>query len=190
MQGFVMLFAVSLLKKDIGADACFFQQPVVLHRSGGYVDIHPADGSVFVMDAVNGADGLQDIVDRVVSRVLSGFQGKAFMPHVLQGDNLAAYLLLREFLAGNGTVLGMIRAIDATVHAIVGKIKRGKHHDAVTIEFLFDFACQMEDALHQSRLVTFQQQGCFPMGKTLAQSSLVNQTFDERTVVAVYLRIL
>ena len=48
----------------------------------------------------------------------------------------------------------------------------------------------MIDALHQFRLVTFQQQGRLPMGKSLAQSSLVNQTFDERTVVAVYLRIL
>ena len=122
--------------------------------------------------------------------ILSGFQGKAFMPHVLQGDNLAAYLLLREFLAGNGTVLGMIRAIDATVHAIVGKVKRGKHHNAVAIEFPFDFTCQMIDALHQFRLVTFQQQGRLPMGKPLAQSSLVNQTFNERTVVAVCLRIL
>jgi len=112
------------------------------------------------------------------------------MPHVLQGDNLAAYLLLREFLAGDGTVLGMIRAIDATVHAIVGKVKRGKHHNAVAIEFPFDFTCQMIDALHQFRLVTFQQQGRLPMGKPLAQSSLVNQTFDERTVVAVCLRIL
>ena len=44
-----------------------------------------------------------------------------------------AYLLLREFLAGDGTVLGMIRAIDATVHAIVGKVKRGKHHNAVAM---------------------------------------------------------
>jgi len=58
MQGFVMLFAVSLLKKDISADASLLQQPVVLHCSGGYVDIHPADGPILVMNAVDGADRL------------------------------------------------------------------------------------------------------------------------------------
>ena len=58
MQGFVMLFAVSLLKKDISADTCLFQQPIVFHCSGGYVDIHPADGPVLVVDAVDGADRL------------------------------------------------------------------------------------------------------------------------------------
>ena len=79
----------------------------------------------------------------------------------------------------------MIRAIDATIHAIVGKVKRGKHHNAVTIEFLFDFTRQMKNTLYQFRLVTFQQQGRLPMGKPPAQSSLVNQTLDERTIVAV-----
>ena len=80
---FVVLFMVSLLKEDIGSDTCIFQFSVVLHRSGGYVDVHPADCSVFVFDAVYRFDGFENILQRVEYRVFTGFQCQTLMAHIL-----------------------------------------------------------------------------------------------------------
>ena len=56
MQGFVIFFMISFLKQNISADTCVFQFAIVFYGGGGYVDIDPSDGSVFMLDAINGPD--------------------------------------------------------------------------------------------------------------------------------------
>ena len=65
MQGFVIFFMISFLKQNISADTCVFQFAIVFYGGGGYVDIDPSDGSVFMLDAINGPDGFQYIFYRV-----------------------------------------------------------------------------------------------------------------------------
>ena len=156
MQGFVIFLMIGFLKENVSTDACLLQKTVILHRSSGNIHIHPTDSPVFMVYAVNGTDRFQYIFDGVTARVLTGFQCQPFMSHVLQCNHLPAYLLLRQLLAGNGTVLGVVRAIDTAVYTIIGKIQRSEHDNAVAIKFPFDFLCQMKDAARQIRLVALQ----------------------------------
>ena len=161
VEGFVILLLIGLLEKDIRADAGILQLAIILHRSGCNVHIHAADGSVLVMDAIDGLYRFQNVFYRVIARVFAGFQSQTFVTHVLQGHHFAGNFLLGEFLAVDGLVLEVIRAIHAAVHAIVRQIERSEHHDAVSVEFLLDVACQLMDALYQIGFFTLQQHGGF-----------------------------
>ena len=122
MQGFVIFFMISFLEQDISADTCVFQLAVVFHGSGGNVDIDPADSPIFMFDAINGLDRFQYVLNRIPQRIFSCFQCQAFVSHVLQGNYLLTYLFLCQLFACYGLVLQMIRAVDASVHTIIGKI--------------------------------------------------------------------
>ena len=142
-----------------------------------------------MLDAVDGLDGFQNIFKRVVDRVFAGFQCQTFVAHVLQGDDLAADVLLCQFLAGDGLVLCVVGTVGTTVHAIVRQVQRGEHHDAVAVEFLLDFAGQTVDFLHQFRVVTFQEYGSFAVGESLAQAGLFNDGTYQFLVLALALGI-
>ena len=80
--------------------------------------------------------------------MLACFESKALVAHLLQGDDLLAYFILRQFFARNGVVFAVIGAIHTTVYAVVRQIKRSKKHDAVAIELLLHLAGKVLEAFH------------------------------------------
>ena len=185
MQLLVAFLMISFLKQDISADPGLVQFAVIFHRGGGNIDIDPADGAILVLNAVNRFDAFQNIFDRIVDRIFSGFDRQPLMPHVLQGDHFAAHFLLRHFFAGNMFVFGMIRTIDAAVDAIVGKIQRRKQNNPVAVKVFFYLFGQRTDFRVFVRRFTGQQNRSFAMGKTLAQFCLVENFINQRYVVFV-----
>ena len=179
----VVLLVVCLLKEDIRADAGVFQAAVVLHRGGGDIHIDAADGSILVMDAVYGLDRLQDVFYRIIARVFAGFERQTLVPHILQGYDLPSDFLLGELAAGYGLVLGVVRTIYAAVHAIVGEIERCEHHDAVAVEALLYFFCQMEDAVYQIGDVALQEHGSLTVGQSAAFRRLLKQILYQLPIV-------
>ena len=147
MELLIGILVISLLEQDVGADASLVEFAVVFHRGGGDVDVDTADGAILVFDRVDRMDGVEDILDRVVDRVFTGFDGQALMAHILQGDDFVADLFLRKLYARDGFVDPVIGAVDAAVYAVVGQIKRGEQHDAVAVELLFDVLGKLEDLL-------------------------------------------
>ena len=120
MQFQVLFPVIGLLEEDIRADARRLQLPVGVHVRRGDIDIHTADGVPSLPDGIDGPDGLQDIFQRTVPRVLAGFQREALVPGADEGPDLRLDFLLAEFLARNGPVLRVIRTIDTTVYAVIG----------------------------------------------------------------------
>ena len=147
MQGFVVFLVVSLLEEYVGADAGFFQLLVVFYGSGGDVDVHAPDGAVLMLDAVDGLDAFQNVLDGIVDGVFAGLQGQALMSHVLQGDDFGPDFLLGELFPRDVLVFEVVGAVDAAVHAIVGKVKRCEEDDAVAVKVFFDLLRQGVDLL-------------------------------------------
>ena len=110
---------VRFLEQNVGTDTGFVQAAVILYCGRSNVYVYPADGSVLVLDAIDGLYRLQNVFDRVVNRVFSSFQCQTLVPHVLQGDDLTADVFLCQFLAGNGLVLNVVRTVGTTVYAII-----------------------------------------------------------------------
>ena len=119
VQLFVTLLVVGFLKQNVRADASILEHCVFFHRGRRYVHIYPADGPVLVLDAVNGLDALKYILNGVHGGVFARLKRKTLVPHILQGNDLAGYFFLTEFFAGDVFILRMIRAIHATVDAVV-----------------------------------------------------------------------
>ena len=88
-------------------------------------------------------DAVEDVCDGVVDGVLARLDRQALMPHVLQCDDLGAHLVLRELFAGDVLVFEVIGAVDAAVDAVVGKIQRCEHHDAVAVERQLDLVGEL-----------------------------------------------
>ena len=160
VQALVTLLVVGLLEEDVGADARVVQFFVVFHRGGGDVDIHAANCAVLVMDAVDGLDAVEDVLDRVVHRVFARLDGEALVPHVLQGRHLADDFLLRQLFARNVLVLQVVGTVDAAVDAVVGEVERRKQHDAVAVERELDFLGELVDFGDLFGNVAGKQHGC------------------------------
>ena len=45
-------------------------------------------------------------------------------------------------------VLAVVRAVNTAVDAVVGEVERGKHDNAVAIEFLFQLFCERVEFLN------------------------------------------
>ena len=116
---FVILLVVRFLEQNVGTDTGFVQATVILYRGRSNVYVYPADGSVLVLDAIDGLYRLQNVFDRIVNRIFSSFQCQTLVPHVLQGDDLTTDVFLCQFLAGNGLVLNVVRTVGTTVYAII-----------------------------------------------------------------------
>ena len=67
-------------------------------------------------------DRLQHILYGVLRGVLARLQRQALMSHILQGDDLATYLLLRELAARYCAILGVVGAVYAAVDAVVREV--------------------------------------------------------------------
>mgnify|MGYP006904111162 CR=1 FL=1 len=98
VECFVSGFVVGFLEENVGADACIAQFAVVLDRRSRDIYVHAADRPVLVMYGVDRLDRFENVLDRIVARVLSGFECQTLVTHILQRDNLAGNLFLRQLL--------------------------------------------------------------------------------------------
>ena len=116
----ITFFMVSFLEQDISADAGFLQKAVIIYRCSGNVDIDAPDGSVLMLDAVNGINTVQIIIHGIVHRILACFQSQTFVPHILQRNDFPPDFFLGQFFPCNMFILHMIRAVGTSVNAVVG----------------------------------------------------------------------
>ena len=142
-----------------------------------------------MFDPVDGFDALQHIFDRVVDRILSGLQCKAFVSHILKRDHFAGDLLLRKLFPPDVLVLAVIRTVGAAVHAVVRQIQRRKHHNAVAVELLLDLLCQSKNPFLFLRQLAFQKHGRLPMRKPFALRGLFQDRVHQFAIVLVLFRV-
>ena len=188
---------IGFLEENICADAGFLQLSVVFHRSSGDVDVHSANRAVFMLNPVNGFNTFQYILNGVIDRIFTGFDREALMTHVLQRDDLAAHLILRQFLAGDVLVFVMIRTVNTAVNAIVGKVQRRKHNNTVSVKCLLDLLGKTVHFCHLFGNIASQQNRGFAMGKSgtvyavfgFYRPRFFKQTVDQRNVSLVIFRI-
>ena len=189
MEFQIAFLMVGLLEQDIGSDPCFFQLPVVLHCGGGNVYIYPANGAVFMFNAVDSLNTFQYIFNRIIHRILSCLQGQSLMSHILKGDNFPADFLLGQFFPWDMFVLGMIWTVDTAVDTVVGKIQRRKKHDPVSVEILFDLFCQSIDLLVLILQITVQKDRRLSVAQSLSQPGLIQDLIDQFSVMLILLCI-
>ena len=72
VQILIRLLVVGFLEQNICADSGIFQFPVIFYCSRRNIHIDPADCPIFVFDAVNRPDTLQNIFNGIIYRVFSG----------------------------------------------------------------------------------------------------------------------
>ena len=116
---FVAFFVIGLLKENICADPGIVKLAVVFNGRCGDIDVHPADRAVFVLDRVNGINTFQNVLDRIVDRILAGFDRQTLVTHILQGDDLCLYLFLRQLFSADMLILSVIGTVNAAVHAVI-----------------------------------------------------------------------
>ena len=166
MQLFVRFLVIGFLEQNVGADTCLVQLSVIFYRGGGNVDIDAADCSVFVLNSINGINAFQNVFNRVVYGVFSQFQRQALMSHILQSNNFLTDFLLSHLFAEDMLVFNVVWAVNTAVYAIVGKIKRGKKHNAVAVVVLFYTFGKCKNFCLNLWIVTSQQNRSFTMRQT------------------------
>ena len=149
------------------------------------------------MHAVNGLDALEDVLDRVVHRILAGLDRQTLVAHILQRDDLSLHFLLGQLLARNVLVLQMIRAVKTSVHTVVGQVQRGEHDDAVAVERQFDLLGDLVHFLDLLRDLAGQEHGGLAVGQACAAAAvpdlhgagLLEDLVDQLDVVLVGLGV-
>lgn len=84
-----------------------------------------------MFDGIDRLNAFMNIINGIVDRIFSGFNGKTFVAHILKCNNLCGNLLLGQLFPGNVFVFQMIGTVGAAVDTVVGQIKRRK----MTIRF-------------------------------------------------------
>ena len=187
MESLIIFLVVSLLKENVGTDTGIFKFTVILNSRCSDIHINPADSSVFVLDRINRFDTVKDIFNGIIYRIFAGFQGKTFMSHILQSNNLIADFLLCEFFTGNRAILHMIRTVNTAVYAVIGKIKRSKHHNTVTVKFTFDLHGKLKYLFVFIFQSTIQKQQSFTVVQTFAIFGFGNDLTDQSCITFVFL---
>ena len=193
----VALLVVGLLKQNVSADAGVLQLAVVLDCGRCNVDVNTSNRTVFMLDGVNGVDALENVLNRVVDRVLTGLNGKTLVTHILQRDNLAGNLFLRQLFAGDMAVFRVIRTVNTAVYAIIRQIQRRKHNNTVAVERQLDLLGQLIHLLDLFGNIAGQQHGGFAMRQTgtvyagggLLRTGLFQNAVDQLDVVLVLLGV-
>ena len=138
-----------------------------------------------MVDRVDGVDRLQHILNGAELGVLASLKGEALVAHILKGDNLAAYLLLRKLTAGNSLILSVIGAVDAAIHAVVREVQGCEHHDAVAVDLLLELTRNGKDALLDLLILYLDKYRSLTVRDALALFGLGENLLDECSVVAV-----
>ena len=120
MEHFIALLVIRLLKQNIGADSRVLQLPVVLNRGGGDIDIHTANGSIFMLYGINGINTFQYVFDGIPHRIFPRLNSQTFMAHVLKSNHFLCHFLLRQFFAGDVFVLSVVRTVGTAIDTVVG----------------------------------------------------------------------
>ena len=72
MQFLIAFLVVRFLKQNVSSYSSVVKFFIVFHGGRRNVDIYPSNRTVLMLDIVYGIYTLQDILDRVHSRILSG----------------------------------------------------------------------------------------------------------------------
>ncbi len=95
VQNFIIFLMICFLKQDICAYACLFELSVIFNGCCGNININTANCSVFMLYGIDCIYTIKNVLYRVVNRILSGFNCKTLMTHILKSNNLLSNLLLR-----------------------------------------------------------------------------------------------
>ena len=76
----------------------------------------------------------------------------------------------------------VVRAVDATIHAVIGEVEGRKEHDTLAVDVLLYLDRSVKNCLVAVREITRQEDGGFAVSEAFALRSLMNQCFNERTV--------
>ena len=120
MQVLIAFLVIGFLEENIGTDACFLQLAVIFYSSSRNIYVYAADSAVFMLNRIDSLDAVQNILNRIVYRILAGLQSQTLMAHILQCDNLFAYLVLRQLFTSDMLISCMVRTIYAVIDAIIG----------------------------------------------------------------------
>ena len=120
MQVLIAFLMIGFLEEDISTNACFLQLTVIFYSSSRNVYVYAADSAVFMLNRIDSLDAFQNVLNRIVYRVLAGLQSKTLMTHILQCNNLGTYLLLRQLFASDMLVCSMVRTVNAVIDTIIG----------------------------------------------------------------------
>ena len=150
-----------------------------------------------MLDGVNGVDALENVLNRVIDRVLTSLNGKTLVPHILQRDNLAGNLFLRQLFASDMAVFCVIRTVNTAVYAVIRQIQRCKHNNTVAVERQLDLLGQLIHLLDLFGNIAGQQHGGFAMrqagtvyaGGGLLRTGLFQNAVDQLDVVLVLLGV-
>jgi hypothetical protein len=94
------------------------------------------------------------------------------MTHILKRDDFVLYFLLRQFLTRDVLVLKVIRTIQASVHAVIRKIKRREQHDTVAVKCLLDLLSDLKYPLILFRNIAGQEHRSLPVRKPLTCAAI------------------
>ena len=145
------------------------------------------------MYAVDRVDALEDVLDRVVLRILTGLDRQSLVSHILKRDNFLTDFFLGEFLSRDRLVLRVIRAVQTSVDTVIREIKRREKHDSVTVVCLLDLFCDLEHLLDTFRIFTGQQHRRLSVGQSrtvlsclkITRASLFKDRVDQFEVVLI-----
>ena len=190
MKLLIRFLIVGLLEEDVRSNSCLVQLPVVLHCGRRYIYIYTPYCTVLVLDAVYRVYTLQDVLDRIHLRILTGLNGQSLVTHILQCYDLPSHLFLGELLSGYMLILDVIRTIHTPIYTVVGQIQRREHNYSVAVEVLLDLLRQIIYLIYLVRHLTRKKHGCLPVGKPLPELCLLYDTVDKLLIVLVLIRIV
>ena len=142
-----------------------------------------------MLNTIYGPNTFQHILDRTIYRILTRLQRQTFVPHILKGNHLPAYFLLREFFSQDMTILRMKRTVHTSIDTIIGEIQRRKHHNSVSIKILFDLFRQRIDLLIDLLILTRQKHRSFPMIQSLSFLCFLQYLLHQFAVVFIFICI-
>ena len=79
-----------------------------------------------MFDTVDCINTFQNIFDRIIHRIFTGFDRQTLVSHILKCGNLSYDILLCQLLSCNMFILAVIWTIDTSIHTIIGQIQRRK----------------------------------------------------------------
>ncbi len=179
VKNFIVLFMIGFLKQNIGADSGILKLSVIFNRGCSNIYIHTADCAVFMLYGINGFDAVKYIFNRVVDRVLPCFNGKTLMTHILKCNNLFCNFLLCKLFSGNMLVLCMIRTVKTAVYTVIGKIKRCKHNNAISVKVFFNLLGKIINFFDFLFILTGKKHTCRSVGKAFSFPCLIQNFINK-----------
>ena len=113
-----------------------------------------------MFDGVDSIDTFENVLDRIVYRVLARLDGKTLVTHILKSNDLLTNLILSKLLSGNLLVLHMIGTVYTLINAVIGKVKRSKHNYSVAVEGFLYLACKVVHLLCHLGDITGEKHTC------------------------------